>query len=110
MSIYLHYGIDFAQWNGCVIVSAYAGYANATSWAGNTVEIKHNDRFTTKYGHGSSYIGDYSRNVLTGEEIMYMSMSGRATGIHLHFTLLDDGIGVDPDMYFSKYFDNIPRL
>lgn len=105
-----HDGIDFAQGTGCPIVAAYSGKATTTNWAGNTVEIKHNDRFITKYGHGANYIGEYDRYVVSGEEIMQMGKSGRATGIHLHFTVLDNGVPVNPDIHFSKYFDLIPRL
>ncbi|MBN2015236.1 M23 family metallopeptidase [Candidatus Dojkabacteria bacterium] len=99
--IKFHTGIDLAKWGGCKIVGVYKGDASSGWYAGNTVFIKHEGNYETRYGHAKYYTGIYPRKTRKGEEIMYMGQSGKATGVHLHFEVWENGHHVDPSKYFN---------
>lgn len=99
-----HSGVDLSKWGGCTIRSVYKGEASTGWYAGNTVFIKHDAIYETRYGHAKYYIGKYPRGVNSSEEIMYMGKSGKATGIHLHFEVWENGDHIDPTKYFT--FEN----
>lgn len=99
--IKFHSGIDIAKYGGCNILAAYEGTARTTWYAGDTIIITHNDMYETRYGHAAHFNGKYPRLVFTGEEIMYMGKSGKATGVHIHFEVWENGTFVDPTKYFN---------
>jgi murein DD-endopeptidase MepM/ murein hydrolase activator NlpD len=96
-----HKGTDFAAPIGTKvkvtsdgIVSNYgrqAGY-------GNFVEIKHQGRFSTLYGHLSRFANGLHRGqrVAQGEVIAYVGMTGLTSGPHLHYEFKIDGLQRDP--------------
>lgn len=96
-----HNGVDFAAPIGTPVravadgVVVFAGWLNG---GGNTVRIKHCDRYTTEYMHLSK-IGRGVRvgaPVSRGGTIGAVGMTGLATGPHLHFGLFDRGRFVNP--------------
>lgn len=70
--------------------------------SGNYVRLRHNDRVETRMIHlaygtvTSKGVGDI---VKKGERLGYMGMTGMATGAHLHFEVIVDGVHVDPIPY-----------
>ncbi|MFC1780211.1 DNRLRE domain-containing protein [Patescibacteria group bacterium] len=96
-----HSGVDLAKWGGCKIVAVSGGNGRTGWYAGDTVFVKHNDIYETRYGHGAYYIGGYPRDVSRGEGILYMGQSGKATGVHLHFEVWENGKHMDPAKYFK---------
>lgn len=100
-TIRAHKGTDYAAPNGTPVVATANG---RVTWAapngsfGNLVVVKHNDRFETKYAHLSRYangIRNGSR-VRQGQVIGYVGATGGATGPHLHYEFLMDGVHRNP--------------
>ncbi len=103
-----HPGLDFfrpgingapiyASANGIVSISIpngnYYGY-------GKFVEIKHNDIFSTRYGHCSRVIVRKGQVVRKGQLIGYVGTTGASTGPHLHFELRYKGKAINPVPFF----------
>lgn len=101
-----HSGIDisdskmepiYASADGFVEISGYQnnGY-------GNTIVINHGNGFMTRYGHASELFVVAGEYVKQGQLIAKHGRTGRvrgATGIHLHFEVIKNGIKVNPLSY-----------
>ncbi|TCJ29984.1 peptidoglycan DD-metalloendopeptidase family protein [Nocardioides jejuensis] len=51
---------------------------------------------STSYSHASSYIVGVGQHVKRGQTIGYVGDTGWATGCHLHWTVKENGVDVDP--------------
>jgi murein DD-endopeptidase MepM/ murein hydrolase activator NlpD len=54
---------------------------------------------TVVYNHASGYRVSVGEHVTRGEVVGYVGSTGWSTGCHLHFTVLRDGVAVDPMGY-----------
>jgi murein DD-endopeptidase MepM/ murein hydrolase activator NlpD len=54
---------------------------------------------TVVYNHASGYRVSVGEHVTRGEIVGYVGSTGWSTGCHLHFTVLRDGVAVDPMGY-----------
>ena len=54
---------------------------------------------TVVYNHATSYRVNVGDTVTRGEIVGYVGSTGWSTGCHLHFTVLQDGVAVDPMNY-----------
>lgn len=103
----LHTGIDYSAPAGTPIYAAESGVVEAAGWKGaygKAVIIKHNERFATLYGHTSRYVVSAGQTVQRGQLIAYVGSTGRSTGPHLHFEVLDGSQKVNPNKYLSQVF------
>ncbi len=96
----LHKGVDFAAPTGTPIFAAGNGtivYSSRFGSYGNFVKIKHNDKYSTAYAHASRF-GKYrvGSKVKQGDIIAYVGTTGRSTGPHLHFEVVENGRVIDP--------------
>jgi murein DD-endopeptidase MepM/ murein hydrolase activator NlpD len=96
-----HHGIDFAAAPGTPVVAAADGRIVAAGWQGalgRTIRIRHGSEYVTVYGH----LRGFARGIRVGAEvgqnqvIGYVGSTGRATGPHLHYTLIHRDRPVDP--------------
>ena len=97
-----HRGIDIATRIGKKIVAPADGIiVNVCSKAGlgNTVKIDHGNGVTTYYGHLMKSAVKKGKRVKRGDAIGYVGNSGRSTGPHLHYTVLLNGVSVNPRRY-----------
>ena len=99
-TIRAHRGVDYAAPTGTPVKAAGAGrilFRGVKGGFGNVVEIQHNNKVVTRYGHLSRFakIGQGSK-VEQGEIIGYVGMTGLATGPHLHFEYIERGVFIDP--------------
>lgn len=96
----LHAGIDIASpsyqevkaaMDGEVILARYfsTGY-------GNAVVLRHDQGFTTVYGHMNVIIAQEGETVCQGQPIGGVGSTGKATGPHLHFEVRHHGLPLDP--------------
>ncbi|HEY1407080.1 MAG TPA: M23 family metallopeptidase, partial [Spirochaetota bacterium] len=94
-----HPGVDIAAPQGTIAGAAAAGVVSSAGWMGgfgNAVIIEHANGFRTLYGH-LSVIGVVSgQKVKPGQYIGRVGSTGWSTGPHLHFTLWQNGVLVDP--------------
>jgi murein DD-endopeptidase MepM/ murein hydrolase activator NlpD len=104
-TVAFHPGIDFAGPEG---TSVYAVAAGVVTWAGprtgygNIVEINHGDGYSTRYAHASAVTVKVGDMVSKDQLVAYMGSTGRSTGPHLHYEVLDDGKQIDPAMYIAR--------
>lgn len=97
-----HRGVDFAGKRGSPIVAVADGLviqAENRSGYGRTVEIRHGNGLVTRYAHNQKLLVQEGDLVKQGQVIATLGSSGRATGPHLHFEVLDDGVQVNPMTY-----------
>lgn len=102
-----HLGLDLVCRRGFQFV--YATANGQVTWVGErgglglAIEVSHANGYNTGYGHlGAVYVrqGD---QVKIGEVLGVMGSSGKATGIHLHYTVNSNGVAVDPLPYLTLY-------
>ena len=99
-----HYGVDLSAPKGTPIVATRAGVvtrAYFSSSGGYTVEIDHQDGFSSKYLHQTHYIVSAGQKVSAGQVIGYVGSTGVSTGPHLHFSILYNGSHVNPANYIN---------
>jgi murein DD-endopeptidase MepM/ murein hydrolase activator NlpD len=102
-----HRGVDYAAPYGTPVRSVADGVVVSKGWStgyGNTVEIKHNERYSTLYAHLSDYAPKMARgkNVNMGEVIGFVGTTGWATGPHLHYEFRVNGRHVDPSRIIAE--------
>lgn len=103
----MHKGIDFAASTGTPIVSAGNGvvdYVGRKGGYGRYIRIRHNNTFSTAYAHLSRFKKNLRRGqkVAQGEVIGYVGTSGRSTGPHLHYEVLQNGAQINPQRYIAS--------
>lgn len=99
-----HYGIDIAGKIGDPVIAAADGVVIETgrdSQKGNYVAIEHLEGIRTVYMHLSRIIAEKNQQVEKGETIAYLGSTGRSTGPHLHFEIIDNRRHVNPMHYLN---------
>ncbi len=96
-----HQGMDYAANSGTPVRSIGDGvvvFAGRKGGYGNAVEVRHPNGFVTRYGHLRGFAKGISRGTRVNIEqtIGYVGMTGLATGPHLHFEVLVNGVQRDP--------------
>ena len=97
----MHKGVDFAVPTGTPIYAAGDGVIEMAGWAGGYgryVRIRHSGTMETAYGHMSRIAAGSvaGHSVHQGQVIGYVGMTGEATGPHLHYEVIRDGVQVNP--------------
>jgi murein DD-endopeptidase MepM/ murein hydrolase activator NlpD len=72
------------------------------SGLGLSVYVSHGYGLTTRYGHLSRITVEPGQRVGRGDEVGRVGSTGRATGFHLHYEVLQDGRAVDPIAYLLE--------
>ncbi|MGE5124532.1 MAG: peptidoglycan DD-metalloendopeptidase family protein [Acidobacteriaceae bacterium] len=92
-----HFGIDIAGSLGDAIYAADNGvvvYAGWNDWGyGNVVVIDHDFGWQTLYAHLSVLNVGCGQSVYQGDVIGYFGSTGRSSGPHLHFEMLNESYG-----------------
>ena len=106
-TIRAHKGTDYAAPTGTPIRATSDGRITRASRYGsfgNLVTIKHSGGFETKYAHLSQFASGISRGdrVRQGEVIGYVGATGGATGPHLHYEFLVNGVHQNPRTILDK--------
>lgn len=96
-----HQGTDYAADPGTPVRTIGDGVVVYAGWRGGygrLVEVRHTNGFVTRYGHLRAFARGMraGRRVSVGETIGYVGMTGLATGPHLHFELLVNGVARNP--------------
>ncbi len=94
-----HHGVDIASTHRARIYAAAPGqveYVGRRSGYGIMVELSHGDGYRTRYAHASKILVKPGQFVERGQEIALVGSTGRSTGDHLHFEVLQNGKAVNP--------------
>ncbi len=96
-----HHGIDYAAPRGTPVESSGDGKVVFAGWKrgyGKYIKIRHNEKYTTAYGHLSGIKKGIKpgKRVRQGDIIGYVGSTGRSTGPHLHYEVLVRGKYVNP--------------
>lgn len=96
-----HKGVDYAAPTGTKVRSTADGvivFAGRMNGFGNVVEISHQGRYRTVYGHLSRFAPGAvkGRHVHQGDLIGHVGMTGLASAPHLHYEFKVDGVQRDP--------------
>jgi murein DD-endopeptidase MepM/ murein hydrolase activator NlpD len=96
-----HKGTDYAANSGTPVRSVGDGVVIHSGWRGgygNTIEVRHPNGFVTRYGHLRGFARGVRRGtrVSISQTVGYVGMTGLATGPHLHFEVLVNGVQRDP--------------
>ncbi|HOY47279.1 MAG TPA: peptidoglycan DD-metalloendopeptidase family protein [Alphaproteobacteria bacterium] len=107
-----HKGVDFRAGTGTPIPSAGAGRVVARGYNngyGNFIRIRHNSSFETLYGHMSRFAKGVGVGtaVRQGQIIGYVGATGIATGPHLHYEIIKNGVHVNPMTVKLPAIDNL---
>lgn len=97
-----HRGLDISVPVGTEIRSASSGKVVKSGWMsgfGKTIIIDHGEGIETLYAHNSSILVSVGQKVNTGQIIARAGSTGKSTGSHLHFGVLDNDEPVDPMQY-----------
>lgn len=89
-----HNGTDWATPTGTPIVSTGDGVVIMTRkhpYAGNYVVIQHGSRYKTRYLHLSKILVRKGQKISRGQRIGLSGATGRVTGPHIHYELIDRG-------------------
>jgi murein DD-endopeptidase MepM/ murein hydrolase activator NlpD len=96
-----HMGTDYAAPIGTPVHAAGEGrvsFAGTRGGYGNAVVLAHTSGISTLYGHMSRFARNLrvGSHVQQGDVIGYVGMTGLATGPHLHYEYLLNGVHKDP--------------
>ena len=96
-----HMGTDYAAPTGTPVHAAGEGrvsFAGVRGGYGNALMIAHSNNISTLYGHMSRFAKNMrvGVHVQQGDLIGYVGMTGLATGPHLHYEYLVNGVHKDP--------------
>lgn len=97
-----HTGIDIAVNYRTSVHATADGTVIAAGWEsgyGWTVEVRHEEGYSTLYGHLSRYLVDVGDVVRKGQRIALSGSSGNSTGPHLHYEIRLNGVPIDPWRY-----------
>lgn len=110
-----HTGLDLANSEGGFIFAATDGWVAANQWRngyGLVLELDHGSGVRTRYAHLNEVDSNLALGafVSQGAAVARMGMTGNATGIHLHYEVLVDGLQVDPLHYGAAPPEEKPLL
>jgi murein DD-endopeptidase MepM/ murein hydrolase activator NlpD len=96
-----HQGTDYSAASGTPVRTIGDGvviFAGHKGGYGNVLEIRHRNGFVSRYGHLKGFAKGIARghSVTQGETVAYVGATGLATGPHLHFEVLVNGVQRDP--------------
>ena len=100
-----HAGLDLAIGPGTLVRVAAAGRVLATGdycYSGKSVFVDHGQGFITLYIHMSRIDVKEGDLVARGRVLGASGATGRVTGPHLHWSVLLNGVYVDPELFLKS--------
>jgi len=99
-----HRGIDIAVRAGVQVAAPADGIVTEVFYdreMGHTVKIDHGHGMSTWFGHLLKSVLTQGAIVKRGDLIGYAGNTGRSTGSHLHYSVLLNGVPVNPRRYLN---------
>jgi len=100
-----HKGLDFAGPEGSEVIAVAAGvvtWAGDKTGYGSLVEVSHGNGLVTRYGHNAKTLVAVGQTVTRGQPIALVGSTGRSTGPHVHFEVLQNGRQINPLTFVGK--------
>jgi murein DD-endopeptidase MepM/ murein hydrolase activator NlpD len=100
-----HSGLDVAVGSGTPVVAAANGIVANTGdyfFNGNTVFVDHGQGLITMYCHLRRIDVKPGEPVAGGQVVGLSGKTGRASGPHLHWTVMLNGTSVDPELFIGQ--------
>ena len=104
-----HYGTDIANVVGTPIYASNRGIvtlADRLHIYGNAVIINHGQGISSSYNHLSEIHVKTGERVEKGQRIGLMGATGQATGSHLHWGMVVNGVAVAPEEWTERDFSS----
>jgi murein DD-endopeptidase MepM/ murein hydrolase activator NlpD len=101
----VHEGIDISTNRGEPVLATADGTVLVSGWAGEygrAIEIVHDDRYITLFGHLQETLVKEGQLVRRGDRVGLVGSSGRSTAPHLHSEVRVDGRPVNPLEYILE--------
>jgi len=104
--VWYHKGVDIANRGTPAVLAADSGRVEISGWPdgngyGNRVLINHGNGYKTLYAHLSRIYVIPGQTVARGAPIGQMGSTGRSTGPHLHFEIIQNGAYLNPLNYLK---------
>ena len=99
-----HKGLDIATGYGRAVQAPAAGVVAEVTYqndVGRTILIDHGHGLSTSYAHLSKAAVRPGAPVRKGDRIGYVGNTGRSTGSHLHYSVMLNGVAVNPRKYLN---------
>lgn len=99
-----HAGFDIAAARGTVVKANAQGLVLATGdffFNGKTVFVDHGNGLITMYCHLDRIDAQEGERLVQGQPLGLSGMTGRATGPHLHWSVILNGAMVNPELFIS---------
>ncbi len=100
-----HKGVDISAPKGTPIYPIKEGVVEEVGFSrsyGNYVRVRHDDETVSLYAHNEKNLIRKGEKVDTTTQIAKVGATGRATGSHLHFEILQNGKAINPQKYLDK--------
>jgi murein DD-endopeptidase MepM/ murein hydrolase activator NlpD len=109
-----HLGIDYAAPTGTPVWASMGGKVvecQMKRGSGNTVVINHGGGLSTRYYHLSRFAKGLKagQQVRQKQTIGYVGTTGLSTGPHLHFSVVKNGVFVDPSKMTPTREASVPN-
>lgn len=102
-----HSGVDIAAGVGTIVVAAQDGVVEKAGGNhggyGILVVLRHDNTYTSMYGHLSAALVKPGDHVRKGQIIALSGNTGRSTGPHLHFEVRSNDIILDPEEFLPGF-------
>lgn len=100
----LHSGIDLKGRNGEQVKATANGTVSFAGYMGNygyVVMVTHPNGYETRYAHLSKIRVKRGQRVVVGATVGLLGSTGRSTGPHLHYEILQNGKKLNPEKFFQ---------
>ena len=104
-----HEGMDFSCDIGTPVYATADGVVKKARWEkgyGYLITIDHGYGYETRYAHLKSFNVKPGQKVIRGETIALSGNSGRSSGPHVHYEVLQKGRPVNPANYYFMDLDD----
>lgn len=98
----MHRGLDFAAPVGTPVLAPASGRVKRASRRGSLgllIEVDHGNGLLTRYGHMDSFAVQRGDWVTRGQVIGRVGNTGRSTGPHLHYEVVQNGRSQNPWLF-----------
>jgi murein DD-endopeptidase MepM/ murein hydrolase activator NlpD len=102
----IHTGLDFVAPQGSNVYATADGIVTFTQYSrtgyGNEIVIDHKFGFGSRYAHLNEILVELGQTIQRGQLIGRVGETGRATGPHLHYEVLQNNKPVNPSFYYDN--------